>query len=633
MTAGRPPVIPTPRYWERAARGHKTYARSRAYSIGLVGSSTARLRFAGEFLAKNLRLQHGLHFDIGQGGEADIAIGLDPALPQRDEYRAFFAEENAREQGYVIEIGRRVALLAPGEIGCLYAAATLIQLFSPCGEEVRLHNAAIKDRPDFRYRGVRWLIQAEVGVWAYDRGDGPQAYRQRIVDKLDMALAYKINAVLFDGFGWGIDAHPEYAALMRQLNRQARLRGIHLVHGGYGAGHAGAFRNKKHRYRGQVLENRTSYPNGPVYHCIAGENYCGTCLSNEPLMELRLAELRRFVSAVEPGALYVHQQDEGLSGANWRLRCRQCRQRWPSDALAAENGMAGAYAFFYDAVVEAVKGVEKPGYRAARDCLVALASPGYLGHSMDDQEWRLGLEYWSTVSRLMKHRDGVYPLFRELFYDHQDNRPRAPQMRAALRRHGPGLGFGIIHFYGADGHHNDKLFLANPALNYVLQGADMLLSASGHAYQEPLQLLDAEYMWNACGSRFFAVGEKPTGYQEFKKLYYQCQYGLFKTGWAMRRGGLFWKWPVPNSTAVPPDGRWPKCFSPAAKTANRPFPICRTAHCCAAKCAVPKIGAAPGKAAFSSISPGPPAPRPSWPGKSPPECGNRCGPPSKPPAC
>ena len=529
-------VIPTPQYWGKTGRGQKTYLRSRTYTIGLVGDPTARLCFAGEFLKKNLRIQYGLDFVIGEGGEADIVIVLDKAIPQLDQHRVFFAEENAREQGYTIEIGPEVALRAPSDRGCLYAVATLIQLFRPHEAEVQLDHTSIRDRPEFRYRGIRWLIEVEVGVWAYDRGDGPEAYRQRIQEKLDMALAYKINAVLFDGFGWGTDTHPDYAGLMRDLNRQARLRGIHLIHGGYGAGHAGVFRHKSHLYRGQILENRTSYPDGPVYHCIAGENYCATCLSNELLMELRLAELRRFVSAVEPGGLYVHQQDEGLSGANWLMRCPACRERWPSDVLAAENGMAGAYAFFYDAIVEAVKGVEKPGYNARRDCLVTFVSPGYLGHSVDDEGWQQGLEYWSTLSRLMKHRDGVYPLFRELFYDHQGNKPRAPQMRAALRRND--MGFGIIHFYGADGHHNDKLFLANPALNYVFQGTDMLLSASGQAYQEPLQLLDAEYMWNPRQSRFFAIGKKPSGYDEFKKLYYQCQYGLFKPPELYGEGGF-----------------------------------------------------------------------------------------------
>ena len=538
------PVIPTPRYLERTDHEHKTYTRSRVYTIGLWGEPTERLWFAGEFLKKNLRIQHGLHFTISEGadgrGEEDIVIGRDISLPEREEHRAFFKKENARKQGYVIEIGKGapVTLQAPSDSGCLYAVSTLVQLFRPHGEEVRLDSASIEDYPDFRYRGIRWLIQAEIGVWAYDRGDGPEAYRQRIVEKLDMALAYKINVVLFDGFGWGTDAHPEYAGLMRELNRQARLRGIHLMHGGYGAGLAGVFRQKSDLYRGQILENRKQYPDGAVYPCIAGENYCATCLSNESLMELRLAELRKFVDEVEPGALYVHQQDEGLSDENWRMRCPECRKKWPSDALAAEDGMAGAYAFFYDAVVGAVKGVAKSEYDASRDCLVTLASPGYLGHTLDDEQWRLGLEYWSTVSRLMKHRDGVFPLFRELFYNHRNSRPRTPELRKALHSHGKRLGFGIIHFYGADGHHNDRLFLTNPVLNYVFQGADMLLSASGHAYQEPLQLLDAEYMWNADHSRFFALPKKTAGYDAFKQLYYKCQYGLFEPEEICAEGGF-----------------------------------------------------------------------------------------------
>ena len=224
------PVIPTPRHFERTDHGHKTYTRSRVYTIGLVGEATERLCFAGEFLKEKLRTQHGLHFNVvegvGVGGEEDIVIHRDLALPEREECREFFGKENAREQGYLIEIGKGVPIVlqAPGESGCLYALSTLVQLFRPQGEEVRLDHALIEDCPDFRYRGVRWLIQAEIGVWAYDRGDGPDAFRQRIVEKLDMALAYKINAVIFDGFGWGTDAHPEGEENLAEMVKHVKAK-------------------------------------------------------------------------------------------------------------------------------------------------------------------------------------------------------------------------------------------------------------------------------------------------------------------------------------------------------------------------------------------------------------------------
>ena len=537
MPADNLPVIPTPWYVEGKGDDHLSFSHSRAYTISLVGESTMRLRLAGAFLAKSLHAQHGLEFQVSDDvDDADVVIELDAGLSETDDYGAFFEEENAREQGYLIEVadGAPVRLRAPGELGCLYAAATLSQLFAEDGEGARLDHVAIRDRPDFRYRGVRWLIWVEMGVWAYDRGDGPEAFRRRIVEKLDMALTYKINVVIFDGFGWGTDSHPQYASLMQDLNREARLRGIHLMHGGYGAGHAGAFRGKP--YRGEVFENRDSYPEGPIYDCIAGETYCGTCLSNAALNALRLAELQRFVSAVEPGALYIHQQDEGLSGANWRMRCPACRQRWPNDALNAEDGMAGAYAWFYDLLVEAIQAVKTPGYDAARDCLILPISPGYLSHTMDDEEWQSGLEYWKLLGRLMQHRNGVYPAFRELFCDRQGDRLRTEQLDEALRP--LGLGFAIIHFYGADGHYNDKLFLANAVLNYVFAGAEMLVSASGHAYMEPLQLLDAEYMWNRHGSGFYNLDEKPVGYDAFKQLYYQSQYALFRPDELFGPGGF-----------------------------------------------------------------------------------------------
>ncbi|MEM7025616.1 MAG: hypothetical protein AAF637_24000, partial [Pseudomonadota bacterium] len=157
-----------------------------------------------------------------------------------------------------------------------------------------------------------------------------------------------------------------------------------------------------------------------------------TCLSNEALMEQRLEGIRTFVEAVEPGALYIHQQDEGLDSQTWVKRCPDCRQRWPNDEVAAADGMAGAYAYLYNRLVETVRSVSSEAYAAAEECLILPISPGYLPHTLDDDEWQTGLQYWSTLSGLLQYRDMVFPGFREIFFNHAENARRVPQLQAAL---------------------------------------------------------------------------------------------------------------------------------------------------------------------------------------------------------
>jgi hypothetical protein len=190
--------------------------------------------------------------------------------------------------------------------------------------------------------------------------------------------------------------------------------------------------------------------------------------------------------------------------------------------------MAGAYAYLYNRLVQAVKSVESETYTAEQDCLILLVSPGYLSDGLNDDEWQIGLQYWSSLSALLSCRDKVFPGFREVFINHTDSLRRAPQLKSALATNGEQQSYGIIYFYGADGHHNDKLFLATPALNYVFEGVDMLLTSCGHSYAEPQQLLNAEYMWNPHNSGFFNLSEKPADYVSFKKLYFQSQYNQFK---------------------------------------------------------------------------------------------------------
>lgn len=531
-------LIPTPQKARFIDGNLKIFSQDKVYTVSIMEEETEKLRFAAQYLKKELEDKFGLHFNIKWRqmpvAEEDIVIYCNPELDKTqlptDLDFNMFAQDYASEQGYIVMSAPEnpIYVCAQSDQGILYGIATLIQLCSARGDGASLPNILVEDYPQYRYRGNRWLLKVECGVWGYDWGDGIGAYRDRIIEKLNMAMQYKVNVIIFDGFGWGLDVFPEYADLMRELNREARLRGIHLLHSGYGAGIGGGYRDKPDFYRGPILENRKEYPDGEIYHCIAGERYCGTCLSNESLMDLRLEGLRKFVAEVEPGALYIHQQDEGLTPETWVKRCPECRKMWPSDEITTENGMAGAYAYLYNRMIAAVKSVRNDAYSADEDCLIMLVSPGYLSYGLDDDGWKIGLKYWSTLSRLLEHRDKVYPGFREIFINHTDNLRRAPQLKEALSENGEEQNFGIIYFYGADGHHNDKLFLSAPVLNYIFEGVEMLATSCGHSYSEPLQLLNAEYMWNPHGSDFFTIEEKPDNYKAFKKLYFECQYSQFK---------------------------------------------------------------------------------------------------------
>jgi hypothetical protein len=165
--------------------------------------------------------------------------------------------------------------------------------------------------------------------------------------------------VLIDGFGWGLRQRFEgYAELMRDLNIYARARGIHVLFGGYGASYGIAYQTgplyEEGAYLGEVFKNRESYPDGRTYHCmgfttsgdsslsIRGEkdvdpSILGSCRSNEELNKLKGEELRRFVEAVEPGALYIHHEDFGNYRGTESIWVKfaqkyQTRNRnWPND--------------------------------------------------------------------------------------------------------------------------------------------------------------------------------------------------------------------------------------------------------------------------------------------------------------
>lgn len=540
--------IPTPRSYQRSNSGYKVFYPHQTYSAVLLGEVSERFSYCGIFLKENLADTFSMHLDVLSRGEGevtwneDIIICSNPSLLSEDiveeEDRKLFTTANA-EQSYVIKCMENgpILILATTDIGCLYGVATLLQLCK--GEKaagsndlakISIHHSVTRDYPDFKYRGNMWTIWGEMGVWSYDRGDGIEAYKQRIISKLELMLKHKVNLVYIDAFGFDTERFPEYAELLRSLNREARLRGIRLATGSYTMGYG--MIGTGDVYRGEAFKNQKSYPDGEEYPCMGlvvddpefgtGQIY-GTCLSNKELMKLKMAELKRFVTEVEPGALYLHSLDTTrLSHLDWSCRCSECRKKWPDDNKISETGAAGAFAYLFDQIAETVNSVKKDGYDAAKDCSIIFISPGYMTYLekyIDDSKFIEGATFWTTISKKMKHKENVTFMFRELFLNSSDNDFRCKKLHEAMLEEGNGHALGIIWFCGADGFKSDQLFQVTSLLSYAFEGCDLILNANGHAFQEPLQLLNAEYMWNSKNSGFYNLENKPEKYQDFVAEY------------------------------------------------------------------------------------------------------------------
>ncbi len=446
-----------------------------------------------------------------------------------EEDAEWFRHPYAAEQGYIIrDCGAQVIITACAAQGLMYGIASLIQLPAlQAGFE-------IKDYPDIRYRANKWLIWAESEIWSYDLGDGYDAVVERIRRKLDVCLKYKINLVYFDGWGADVERFPRYKELMRECNQEAEKRGIRLVFGAYTMGY-GLSGHQIGKHFGKVYMNRAPYPDGPLYECmgtfihdkrnngipyIKGREY-GTCISNDAQLADKLEELCRFVREIQPGALYLHNMDScKIDQRLWQARCSECRRRWPSDDLYAADGMAGAFADYFDRLNGALK-------KERQDLLIFNVSPGYMEYRLEDDEIERATEFWAAVQRYSKVKDGVYPLVRELFQNKRNDEWRIPAMAKKLEN------FGIINFSGSDGFYSDQLVVPTALIYKMFKGAEVLISASGNYFQEPLQLVNAEYMWNTDNAE-----ELPRSYEEFLARYHDMRLGKDRPALIYGAGGL-----------------------------------------------------------------------------------------------
>lgn len=455
------------------------------------------------------------------------------------ELLSFFREKYAMEQGYFLQKKENgpVVIAAQSELGCVYGIMTLLQILGQGISEI-----TIKDWPDFNRRGNKWTIWAESGIWSYDFGDGAEAIKERMLRKLDMNMRYKINVIYADSFGLDTDRFREYTDIMRFANDRARERGISLYTGCYGMsygqqGYGGT-------YQGKAYLNRKSYPDGEVYECIGSYDAYdvdfdtgeadrtkkktevfarehGTCLSNEALFELKAAEMEEYLKKTHCGGFYLHNMDaHEMHPELWMARCEECRKRWPNDDLFAEDGAAGAFAYYFGKLAERLACVKDGDYNAARDFHLMVISPGYLYPVVtDDRDFDMGMKFWAAVSRYIKSSHVTIGFREEFFYHEKEVQGKAVRRAVSLQENTFACDTEVINFSGADGFYDDKIFTITSVLNYMMKGYDGILCANGNAFQEPLQIFNAEYLWNCENSGFYNLKERPQDQTAFMKLY------------------------------------------------------------------------------------------------------------------
>jgi hypothetical protein len=529
-------VVPTPQYLEPLDLS-VTIAHGGACAIVLGPARTApseKMQLAAEAIRRELLdADSSLRVEVRSFGEDvpgariflwNYSLDSKPVINLNLLDRETLTAPAHTGQSYLVRTpdARSVWVIGSSDQGVLWGAMTVLQLIRKEPQGVGVSGVYISDYPAFEFRAASdWLLNVEGNRWALDRGQGIEAYARTCEQKLDRAVRYKINMVLLDGFGWSLEQRfAGYPELMRRLNRYARARGIHLIFGGYGASYGMAYQHgplyEEGAYLGKVFENRERYPDGPVYRCMGFPTgrkgvdpaTLGSCRGNEALNRLKAEELRKFVEAVEPGALYIHHEDlGGYSGTQqvWLERCSRCRSRWPNDLLAAPDGGAGGLANGYSALVRAVRSVKNPatGYDAARDCQIILVSPVYSCGSPNPDDWSKVMELWRNIGEQIPRGDNVQVCFREIFPQKYSSAKWTETFNSMMRRAGVNIGIYMFFAGGADNFINDYPFTGVPALNAMFRGARTIYNFTGDFYTEPMEIINAEYDWNVHSSGFF----------------------------------------------------------------------------------------------------------------------------------
>jgi hypothetical protein len=528
MAAGNADVriIPTPKYIEPLEGSVGEQGGQIEIVLGPAqADSNPKMKLAADYLRNALGPRRGQ----SDGPRAtvhlwDWSADSSPPVTVNILDRQVLSDPDHFYQSYIILTpdNSNVWAIGSSDQGVLFAVMSLIQAIEANAQ--RIPALYVRDYPDFEFReAADWLLNGEVNRWSIDRGQGIEAVRTLAKKKIDLALRFKVNMILIDGFGWGLDQRrfAGYGELMRDLNRYARARGIHLMYGGYGASYGIAYQTgpiyEEGAYLGEIFKNREYYPDGPVYQCMGFDrgkktvdpSVLGSCRSNKMLNKLKAAELQKFVETVEPGALYIHHEDFGNyrdTERLWNKRCARCRKRWPNNTLSAPDGGAGGLAAGYAALVRGIQSVKnsRSGYDAARDCQIVIISPVYVPDSPSSEDWSKTLSLWQNIGRGLPKSSNVQIGFREVFPQRYGGGRWTEAFNTAMKA--AKLPFGMFMYFagGTDDWVSDYPLSGVPSMNMLFRGAKTIYNGTGDLYREPMQIIAAEYSWNVRSTGFFS---------------------------------------------------------------------------------------------------------------------------------
>lgn len=462
------------------------------------------------------QVQSRLPIPYAGGGVLTLAEKEDP----------FFKEKNAAEQGYIlIRNNADVTIYAKSSVGFLYGLMTLRQLAGAAPATIE-----IKDRPNIRFRGCKNTFWAESGVWSYDFGDGLEAAKVRLRKAIDQAAYAKLNLMYAD---FGVECSDQrfqgYSETLRSLTDYARVRGVYFMVGAYAMGY-GQSAFGKNAFFGRVFRNRDPYPDGELYDCIGnfnvryhkmktiedmkGRSY-GTCLSNTALTDDKVSELQEYFRNTGCRMVYLHSVDtDDIYPPLWLARCKHCREKYPNDDLFAKDGMAGAFADFYDRIL----GTLKPEFP---DVIICAVSPGYCDIQGEDDNLFVCRKFWASVLEHMEHSDALIPTFREMLLQKDSSALRFDLMEEELPA------YGCIFFASGDGFFTDQIYTPISAYTKLMRNNDVMIYANGSALQKPTQYTNAEYGWNPDASNCWNL-DFPNTFENMLEHYTALRKGLLR---------------------------------------------------------------------------------------------------------
>ena len=245
---------------------------------------------------------------------------------------------------------------------------------------------------------------------------------------------------------------------------------------------------------------------------------------------------------MEPGALYIHHEDccaFNEFAKAWPGRCERCRKRWPNDDFSAADGGAGAFAHGYSTLLRAVNDVKKPnGYDASRDTEVIFVSPVYQPNSASSEDWSNMLTLWGNIAKQLPPAENLQICLREVFPQSGGAGSFVQKFNWAMSQAGRNFRPFLFFIGGADNFLSDYPLTGAPAMNAMFLGAKSMYNATGDFYQEPMEIINAEYSWNSRSTGYYRV---PSRYRKPRICAFDLSTTRVEPPEIFGRGGIYEK--------------------------------------------------------------------------------------------